>query len=151
MDRDSPYYKQVSLLIKMLPVIATEPAFALKGGTAINLFVRDFPRLSVDIDLAYIPLEPRNDALANVNAALIRITDLINTQAETRVVLQDHKVDELRIIVTSPSGTIKVEVYPVARGTLHQPNILSVQPSVEDEFGYAEIQDLLKSDRSQNP
>ena len=151
MDRDSPYYKQVSLLIKMLPVIAAEPAFSLKGGTAINLFVRDFPRLSVDIDLAYIPLEPRNDALANVNAALIRITDLINTQAETRVVLQDHKVDELRIIVTSPSGTIKVEVSPVARGTLHQPNILSVQPSVEDEFGYAEIQDLLKSDRSQNP
>lgn len=140
MDRDSPYYKQVSLLIKMLPVIATEPTFALKGGTAINLFVRDFPRLSVDIDLAYIPLEPRNDALANVKAALIRITDLINTQAETRAVLQDHKVDELRIIVTSPSGTIKVEVSPVARGTLHQPNILSVQPSVEDEFGYAEIQ-----------
>lgn len=140
MDRDSPYYKQVSLLIKMLPVIATEPTFALKGGTAINLFVRDFPRLSVDIDLAYLPLEPRNDALVNVKAALLRLTELINTQVDTRAVLQDHKVDELRIIVTSPDGTIKVEVSPVARGTLHQPRILSVQPSVEDEFGYAEIQ-----------
>lgn len=60
MDKDSPYYKQVSLLIRMLPVVATETVFALKGGTAINLFVRDFPRLSVDIDLAYLPLEPRD-------------------------------------------------------------------------------------------
>lgn len=42
MDKDSPYYKQVSLLIRMLPVVATETVFALKGGTAINLFVRDF-------------------------------------------------------------------------------------------------------------
>lgn len=140
MDRDSPYYKQVSLLIKILPVIATEPTFALKGGTAINLFVRNFPRLSVDIDLAYLPLESRNDALVNVKASLLRITDLINTQVDTRAVLQDHKVDELRIIVTSPGGTIKVKVSPVARGALHQPSILSVQPSVEDEFGYAEIQ-----------
>ena len=50
MDRNSPYYKQVSLLIRMLPIVATEPCFALKGGTAINLFVWDFPRLSVDIE-----------------------------------------------------------------------------------------------------
>lgn len=90
MDRDSPYYKQVSLLIKILPIIATEPTFALKGGTAINLFVSDFPRLSVDIDLAYLLLEPRNDALANVKSALILITGLINTQAETRAVARNR-------------------------------------------------------------
>ena len=84
MDKDSPYYKQVSLLIRMLPVVATETVFALKGGTAINLFVRDFPRLSVDIDLAYLPLEPRDEALINVRAALQRITDRINTQPDIR-------------------------------------------------------------------
>jgi hypothetical protein len=39
------------LLVEVLPVVAGEPCFALKGGTAINLFVRDLPRLSVDIDL----------------------------------------------------------------------------------------------------
>lgn len=121
MDRDSPYYSQVSLLIRMLPVVATEPSFALKGGTAINLFVRDFPRLSVDIDLAYLPLEPRNEALANVKAALQRIVDLINKEPENRAVLQDHRLDELRIVVTSPNATIKIEVSPVARGTLHKP------------------------------
>lgn len=139
MDRESPYYKQVSLLVRMLPVVATEPSFALKGGTAINLFVRDFPRLSVDIDLAYPPLEPRDEALANVKAALQRITDLINTQPDTGAVLQDHKVDELRIVVTSSNATIKIEVSPVARGTLHKPDSLPVQESVEEEFGYAEV------------
>lgn len=139
MDRESTYYKQVSLLIRMLPVVATESVFALKGGTAINLFVRNFPRLSVDIDLAYLPLEPRDEALANVRAALKRITALINAQPDIRAVFQDNRADELRIVVTSPMATIKIEVSPVARGTLHQPEILPVQESVEDEFGYAEI------------
>jgi hypothetical protein len=45
------YRQQVTLLIRTLPYVAEETAFALKGGTAINLFVRDMPRLSVDIDL----------------------------------------------------------------------------------------------------
>lgn len=52
MDRNSIYYKQVQLLIQVLPFVSKQKCFALKGGTAINLFVRDFPRLSVDIDLA---------------------------------------------------------------------------------------------------
>ena len=46
----------MTLLIKTLPLVAAETAFALKGGTAINLFVRDMPRLSVDIDLTYVPV-----------------------------------------------------------------------------------------------
>lgn len=51
MNKNSPYYRQVSLVVKMLPHVANENVFALKGGTAINLFIRDFPRLSVDIEL----------------------------------------------------------------------------------------------------
>lgn len=139
MNKDSVYYKQVSLLIRMLPVVATESVFALKGGTAINLFVRDFPRLSVDIDLAYLPLEPRDEALANVRASLTRISERINAQPDTNAVLQDNRSDELRIVVTSPMATIKIEVSPVARGTLHQAKVLHIKESVEDEFGYAEI------------
>ncbi len=52
MDIQAPYYRQVALLMQVLPYVAVEREFALKGGTAINLFIRDFPRLSVDIDLA---------------------------------------------------------------------------------------------------
>ena len=45
------YRAQADLLLQVLPHVAKEESFALKGGTAINLFVRDMPRLSVDIDL----------------------------------------------------------------------------------------------------
>jgi len=68
------------------------------------------------------------------------MTAQINAQPDTNAALQDNKVDELRIIVTSPGATIKIEVSPVARGTLHRPKIIPVQGSVEEEFGYAEIQ-----------
>ncbi len=50
--KDSPYFKQAELMLRAIPHVAAEACFALKGGTAINLFVRDMPRLSVDIDLA---------------------------------------------------------------------------------------------------
>ena len=53
------YREQVRLMLDLLPFIAEESIFALKGGTAINFFVRDMPRLSVDIDLTYLPLEDR--------------------------------------------------------------------------------------------
>lgn len=135
----SPYYKQVELLIKVLPIVASEPIFALKGGTAINLFVRNFPRLSVDIDLAYLPLEPRSEALINAKSALQRIADNITAQLGYIAVLQDNKTDELRVIVSNHTTNIKIEVSPVARGTLHQPTIMPIQEAVEDEFGFAEI------------
>ena len=53
MDRQNPYSEQVELLVRVLPIVAEEECFALKGGTAINLFHRDMPRLSVDIDSRY--------------------------------------------------------------------------------------------------
>ena len=55
------YIDQVRLLLSVLPDIAAEEVFALKGGTAINLFYRDMPRLSVDIDLTYLPVAGPRD------------------------------------------------------------------------------------------
>ncbi len=69
----STYKAQVNLLLQVLPYVAKETIFALKGGTAINLFVRDMPRLSVDIDLTYLPLDTRADALINIQQGLNRI------------------------------------------------------------------------------
>jgi len=71
--RDNPYFQQVVLIINLLPLIGEEACFALKGGTAINLFVRDLPRLSVDVDLTYLPRETRPDALTNIGAARKRL------------------------------------------------------------------------------
>ena len=64
--KDGPYYKQAELMLKAISHVAAERSFALKGGTAINLFVRDMPRLSVDIDLTYLPIHDARDvALRN--------------------------------------------------------------------------------------
>lgn len=60
------YRAQVELLIRCLPAVASASDFALKGGTAINLFLRDMPRLSVDIDLSYLPLSDRERALDDI-------------------------------------------------------------------------------------
>ena len=70
------YKRQVALLIRVLPLVTEEACFALKGGTAINLFVRDLPRLSVDIDLTYLPVALRPESLADVDAAMKRIKAL---------------------------------------------------------------------------
>ncbi|MBU4683713.1 nucleotidyl transferase AbiEii/AbiGii toxin family protein [Cedecea davisae] len=140
MDRSSPFYRQVALLVRTLPVVALENCFALKGGTAINLFVRNFPRLSVDIDLAYIPLENRDEALPHVREALSRIASILETQSGLNAVLQTNNSDEMRIIVSSEDAQIKVEVSPVARGTLYPPDERDIVETVEDEFGFAAIQ-----------
>jgi predicted nucleotidyltransferase component of viral defense system len=58
--KDTVFFKQAELLLRILPLIYKEEVFALKGGTAINFFVRDLPRLSVDIDLTYLPVNDRD-------------------------------------------------------------------------------------------
>jgi hypothetical protein len=64
------FRSQVELLLRVLPYVAKEKVFALKGGTAINLFVRELPRLSVDIDLTYLPFEDRTTALKGIATGL---------------------------------------------------------------------------------
>ena len=71
------YAAQVALLVRVLPYVAKEEIFALKGGTAINLFYRDLPRLSVDIDLTYLPLKDRAESLVEINDAMDRIAAAI--------------------------------------------------------------------------
>jgi hypothetical protein len=72
MARDR-YKAQVELLVRAIPIVAEEPDFALKGGTAINLFYRDMPRLSVDIDLTYVPIDDRAIALNKIDEAFDRM------------------------------------------------------------------------------
>lgn len=73
------YGKQVGLLLDVLPEVAKEECFAMHGGTAINLFVREMPRLSVDIDLTYVALAERYQTLEGINAALLRIKHRIES------------------------------------------------------------------------
>ena len=64
---------QVDLLLQTIPIIAQEEILALNGGTSINLFIRDMPRLSVDIDLTYLPIDDRETALRNISDGLASI------------------------------------------------------------------------------
>ena len=75
---EQKYKRQVNLLLKVLPEVAKEKNFALHGDTTINLFVRNVPRLSVDIDLAYIPIEPRKTSLKKIYQALEQIKERLN-------------------------------------------------------------------------
>lgn len=140
MSIEPRYHEQVRLLVALLPFLNDEPCFALKGGTAINLFVQPFPRLSVDIDLAYLPLEPRDKALHRCRQALQRLAQAIGTQLPgVKADLQDNRRDELRILVRRGRSQVKVEVSPVLRGTVHPPQQLDVVEAVEDEYGFASV------------
>lgn len=134
------YHRQVSLLIQTLPFVATEPHFALKGGTAINLFIRDMPRLSVDIDLTYLPVEDRHISLQGIDTALNRIADQITNEMPGCSVHRGQLHREAivnKLNVQAQGVQIKIEVTPVLRGCVYAPNDLSVSPAVEDTFGYA--------------
>src|ERR1700704_703824 len=107
------YRRQVALLIRALPLVTEEACFALKGGTAINLFVRDMPRLSVDIDLTYLPVAPRPESLAAIDAAMKRMAAAIRAgMPGLRVteVLNSREQIVTKLTVQRPDAQIKIEV-----------------------------------------
>ncbi|PWC21133.1 hypothetical protein DDT52_06235 [Brenneria roseae subsp. roseae] len=139
MDQRDIYARQVKLLMTALPHVARESCFALKGGTAINLFVQNFPRLSVDIDLVYKTFMDRDTDLSAINDALMRITESLNGRAGITAIRQENKADEKRIIVNAADAQIKIEVSPVWRGLLLPPTEMPVCEQVEMEYGFTTI------------
>lgn len=136
------YMRQVELLVRTLPFIARQDVFALKGGTAINLFYRDMPRLSVDIDLTYLPVEDRDATLAGIDAALDRIREdlLRNLRGVTVQRIAGGGNNDTRVLVRQGTTEVKIETSPVARGTVHPPELRPVTDVVADTFGFAEMQ-----------
>ncbi|WP_320201847.1 nucleotidyl transferase AbiEii/AbiGii toxin family protein (plasmid) [Agrobacterium sp. rho-13.3] len=141
MARDR-YMRQVELLVRTLPYIARQDVFALKGGTAINLFYRDMPRLSVDIDLTYLPVEDRDTTLSGIDAALDRIRDdlLKNLRGVDVQRIAGGGNNDTRVLVRQGTTEIKIETSPVARGTVHPPELRAVTDGVAEAFGFAEMQ-----------
>ncbi|QVM84543.1 nucleotidyl transferase AbiEii/AbiGii toxin family protein [Novosphingobium decolorationis] len=136
------YHNQVALLLRTIPFVAAEPDFALKGGTAINLFVRDMPRLSVDIDLTYLPVADRTASLAAIDAGMERIAQRIEAGIPGVHVARSRLQKEgivTRLVVRDGTAQIKIEVTPVLRGAVYEPVETDVSALVEDTFGYARI------------
>lgn len=136
------YRKQVELVVQALPYVSEEKCFALKGGTAINLFIRDLPRLSVDIDLTYLPLLDRQSALQEIEASLLSIANRLQGASpaiESQVVrLRNERVVN-KLVATDGEVQIKIEVTPVLRGSVYAPISRTVTSKVEESFGFAEI------------
>lgn len=132
------YEAQVALLVRTLPEIVDEVTFALKGGTAINLFVRDLPRLSVDIDLVYLPVADRQSSMTGVREGLARIADRIRKRIGASVDKNVNR-DGTKLNVRAGATMIKIETSPVLRGTVFDPQLMPVSDSVQERFGYAEM------------
>jgi len=150
MTLDKRYRDQVTLLVRALPLVAKESCFALKGGTAINLFIRNMPRLSVDIDLTYLPLHTRDDALREIDLALKRIAENLRSLDGSIYVAESSPASQdgiIKLVVrTKGLVQIKIEVTPVLRGCVYDPAVMPVSEKVEDEFGFAEINVLSFAD-----
>jgi len=129
------YISQADLLLQVIPHIATEKTLALKGGTAINLFLRNMPRLSVDIDLTYLPFDNRETALTNISDTLGRIRERI-LKSIPGTTVNNHTIEgnDVKLLVQSQKAQIKIEVNTITRGHLHPARLLQVNEIVQERF-----------------
>jgi len=126
------YKKQVRLLLDVLPEIAKEECFAMHGGTAINLFVRDMPRLSVDIDLTYVEIAERNETLEGINAALLLVKERIEgLRPSIRV---QHKANTCKLQLDERGVMIKIEVNMVGRGLIGEATKAQLCEAAQEQF-----------------
>jgi len=135
--KDTVFFKQAELLLRILPLIHKEEAFALKGGTAINFFVRELPRLSVDIDLTYLPVNERNFALDDISHGLMRISKEIERRIPgSRIVLKNVRGTKTLkgMVVNQEGATVKIEPNLVLRGSVYAPEIKTLSKKAQDLF-----------------
>ena len=128
------YKNQVALLLEVLPVLNEFNCFALKGGTAINLFVHDMPRLSVDIDLTYLPVENRDVFLPNIETELLKMKQLIEGLGLTvkTVLMKNGTLSKLQVYANH--AMIKIEPNFVLRGAVFPCEEKELCDKAQDEF-----------------
>lgn len=130
------YRAQVDLLLQTIPYIAKESIFSLKGGTAINLFIRDMPRLSVDMDLTYMPINERETALKDISDGLNRIkADLEKSIPGIMVTTVSREGQDAKINCQLAGAQIKIEANTITRGSIEEPTLMRVNKKVEESFG----------------
>jgi len=133
---DKAYADTVRLLLAAAPEVFANDIFAMKGGSAINLFVRDMPRLSVDIDVVYRQWQiPREDALADVAGEIDAIAGrLANRGMRTRRVAAGE-LDDVKLLIEHQGSQVKVEVNVVFRGTVLPIERRTLTESTAEMFG----------------
>ena len=134
---DNIYQKQVELLLRVLPSVMQEEVFALKGGTSINFFWRDYPRLSVDIDLTYLPMKERDLSLLDINDSLVSIEARIKRIFPAVSINQKLESDTQSIVgllVRGQDALVKIEANYNLRGSVYSPVKRKLSDKAEKEF-----------------
>lgn len=126
------YKKQVSLLIRIMPSVYRIKNFAVHGGTAINLFHKNMPRYSVDIDLTYIPIADRNSSLRLINQKLQEVKSYIEKSIPGIIV--KHKPEVWKLLCTLGDATVKIEVNGTKRGVIGTPVDMPICEKARNEF-----------------
>lgn len=129
------YKKQVDLLLRLLPEVAKERNFALHGGTGINLFELNLPRLSVDIDLTYTTFGERSKDLQTIRMLLGELKKRIQNRIPT-IVFSDPIVaaENLKILCTTKEASVKIEVNQINRGLIGESRIMALCEKAQEEF-----------------
>lgn len=131
---DRTYADTVRLLLSVAPLVFEDDAFALKGGTALNLFLHDLPRLSVDIDVVYTPWQlPRMEALAAIATGLEAIASRVRRRGwDARAIAGNE--GESKLLVEDPTSQVKIEVNTVFRGTVLPVESRALVPAAAADF-----------------
>lgn len=133
---EKKYLDQVRLLLNILPLIGKHEEFAVKGGTAINFFVFDIPRLSVDIDLCYLPIEERKKSFENMNLILQDLSDTLKRRLPdfSLNVGRRKNANVGKLIVSGDKASVKIEPNEVLRGSVLAPEKRLVSRKVGNVF-----------------
>jgi len=126
------YLDTARLLTQVAPLVFVDDLFALKGGTAINLFVRDLPRLSVDLDLVFVDHRPnRDEALAKINDAIRSAADRLTKRGFQTHAANQADTGETKLFVRRDKLEVKIEANFVMRGSVHPARTAALTPAAK--------------------
>lgn len=128
------YAQKVELLLRLMPIVMEEGVFAVHGGTAINLFLKDLPRYSVDIDLTYIPLADRNQSLEDINLHLKSISEKAKKAFKGMHIVPNYNT--CKLLCEYRGKQVKVEVNQTKRGLVGGDAVTTpLSDKAQEEFG----------------
>ena len=133
------YEKQTKLMLDCLPICLRNKIWALKGGTAINFFYKDLPRLSVDIDLTYLPIKGRNDSLEEITTSLLAIKKVLETSLQNisiQVIPLRNSDFVNKLIVNRANSRIKIEPNQIMRGTIYDASMVEPTDLLKTKYSY---------------
>jgi hypothetical protein len=127
--------RTVRLLLDIAPAVFVNPVLALKGGTALNLFLQDMPRLSVDIDAVFTRHDvPRELAIQTIGEELMAIRERVVRMGYGVVTPKTAEGHEAKLFIRADDAEVKVEVNYVFRGTVLPVEPRRLVPAAQERF-----------------